>query len=493
MRVADVRLTLPQAPVRVRLLGMPAEWSAALRQAGLVVVDEESPTPETGSEAPDLVIAQPGQAGHAVTAGARQIVIAGRSSDRLLRAAGYQVVRLLVRPGRTGPRLIAPFAHRRALRYAAADSSRPDGRRLRRWLAGAAFRGPFHRLLPPGAVVTLGSRDPGLPYPFPPDLTQRLGPGAEWVLKLGTGDDLQRAVFLVFPPAAPVPAWVVKLGRVSGHATGFDRDAEGLARAAGAGRRTAAHTPVLLTRAEVNGQPVIVESAGVGQPLHGLLAGSLRADVKRGLVAAVAGWTLDVASETRTDPVGLTEELARLRGLAAPPLASAAELVDHLPPLSGVLAHNDLGTWNIIARPPDRFTVVDWESSRPVGLPLWDLVYFLADALPRLADPQGRVSADAVVALFRGEHSESRTLFGWLRRAVEALAIPDAAVGPVTTLCVLHHAASVSARRRELETRVGPDAKADPTREVSLWPEVAQAWCRDTSLGPAWTGWRRDP
>ena len=35
------------------------------------------------------------------------------------------------------------------------------------------------------------------------------------------------------------------------------------------------------------------------------------------------------------------------------------------------------------------FTAIDWESANPAGLPLWDLWYFLADALPRLHQSDG--------------------------------------------------------------------------------------------------------
>jgi hypothetical protein len=158
-----------------------------------------------------------------------------------------------------------------------------------------------------------------------------------------------------------------------------------------------------------------------------------------------------------------------------------------------VLQHNDLGTWNIVVDPatPASFTALDWESARPVGLPLWDLWYFLQDALGVLDGFAGLSDHDLVrreahaLRLFRGELSTSEVLFEWTRRAVAACGIPDGAVGSLATLCFVHHGLS-HATRAEAVRRHTPEAAALDM----LWPRLAKGWLEDPALGVGWTGWR---
>jgi len=130
---------------------------------------------------------------------------------------------------------------------------------------------------------------------------------------------------------------------------------------------------------------------------------------------------------------------------------------------------------------------VDWESARRHGLPLWDLLYFLMDALPLLegaATPEQRVSA--AVRILRGESESSAVLFQWLRRAVSAAAVPADAVGAVTTLCWLHHGLSHVPRRAAADrTEPGSAAALSP---IDL---LAPIWLQDPALGSGWDAWRR--
>ena len=49
------------------------------------------------------------------------------------------------------------------------------------------------------------------------------------------------------------------------------------------------------------------------------------------------------------------------------------------------------------------FMAIDWESARPAGMPLWDLCYFLADALPRLEGSADRETyLNRTLTLFAG-------------------------------------------------------------------------------------------
>jgi hypothetical protein len=152
----------------------------------------------------------------------------------------------------------------------------------------------------------------------------------------------------------------------------------------------------------------------------------------------------------------------------------------------GILAHNDLGAWNVVADDRGGFGVVDWESARHPGLPLWDLTYFLADALSvvehgRIDDPTA-----AVLKIFRGESELSSVLFAHVRRAVDRLGIAPSAVGPLVTLGWLHHGLSLDQRRTKIDTLATGAGRAQRGPLGGLAPP----WLADPALGWGWSAWR---
>jgi hypothetical protein len=158
-----------------------------------------------------------------------------------------------------------------------------------------------------------------------------------------------------------------------------------------------------------------------------------------------------------------------------------ADLVERLPDVPAVLQHNDLGTWNIVTD-GRAFMAIDWESARPAGMPLWDLCYFLADALPRLEGSADRDTyLNRTLTLFAGHSAHSALLFRWIREAVRALQIPPAAVGPLVTLCWLHHGLSADARTRALGA-----SRAAPLGHLGL---MGPHWLVHPALGPSWSAW----
>jgi len=153
--------------------------------------------------------------------------------------------------------------------------------------------------------------------------------------------------------------------------------------------------------------------------------------------------------------------------------------------LPGVLQHNDLGSWNIVVG-CGRFTVLDWELAREHGLPLWDLFYFLADALALLdGSTSGEERHLHTIRLFRGDLESSRILFGWTRRAVAEARLPVEAVGMIATLCWLHHSLTPIHRREAMELFA---RGAKQPIHGTEW--VATAWLGDPALGPTWERWR---
>ena len=488
LRAADLRFVLPHPVETATVLRRPHDARVEALRCGLeaagVRVRRDRSDDHAGSP-PDLVVASAQDAGQALRLPARTHLLLGRVPPGLLRRTGRAGVPLLVRPGAAGPETIVPVDPPGALRYYLSRMSSPPalaGRlRNRGFAALSRTPVPVERLLPGSALATVLAEDARpLLVPALVRAAHALGvpSEAQWVLALGRGDDLQRAVFHLLLGGRR--RWVVKFARVPGAADSFTRDEEGLALVGSAGGTTAAHAPTHLGRLHVAGHVGSVESAAPGRPLLELLGSA-----PLPLVERIAAWVLQMGTATAAPAAALQPERQRLEREVLPawrPLGVPDDLVAALPDLPAVLQHNDLGTWNVMTD-GHAFMAVDWESARSAGMPLWDLCYFLADALPRAegpADPGTYLAR--TLSLFAGRSPHSPVLFGWVRAAVEALQIPPAAVGPLVTLCWLHHGLSAELRGRALAA-----SAAAPLGHLAL---LGRHWLADPALGSSWSAWR---
>jgi hypothetical protein len=311
---------------------------------------------------------------------------------------------------------------------------------------------------------------------------------ASWFLTFGQGDALSRNAFQLFRPGSSGPDWILKFARVAGYSERFDDDERGLRLARSAGEPIGAHAPRLIGRFELEGVHASLETAASGRRLRDVLRTPGNRDDKLALIDRIAEWILALGRLTRSSPDTIEAERHRLRTSVVPAwrdLGAHAALVEDLPPVVGVTQHNDLGTWNVVSGSGD-FVVVDWENAREAALPLWDLLYFLADALLVLegSDAPERMPG-GMVRLFAGEEASSPLLFSWVRRAVDAAAVPPSAVGPIATLCWLSHSHAVAAHNTDLASRL----PQDPPRTHGL-EGLARAWMENPVLGPGWSVWR---
>ena len=416
LRRVDLRFALPHPVRRAAVLDAEA-WREALAEAGVEVADAGEL---------DLACAPAQRAAEAAALGARAVLLEGRGGRRALRRAGYHTSRFLPLPTIEAPDLVLPLARDAPVGYAL-RTWRPARSRAKRArnaaLAGLARLGALPDLRP---LQTLGLREPGPPLAIASAAALGADPEAQWFLTLGQGDALTRAVFHLFPPGSAEPAWALKLARVPGYEKPFARDERGLALAHDTGGNAAAHAPRLLGRFEVDGHHASLETAALGERLSTLLP--RRTDGARTAFADVAGWTQAVGAETAAK--GIDDELERLEREVVPRWNAPAGLLDAVRSVPSVLQHNDLGTWNVVFAGPGRFTVLDWESARPAGLPLWDLLYFAVDALGQL-DRMGSFEERTAhaVRLLRGDLPASSTLFEWIRRYVQELQLPPESVG----------------------------------------------------------------
>ena len=151
-----------------------------------------------------------------------------------------------------------------------------------------------------------------------------------------------------------------------------------------------------------------------------------------------------------------------------------------------VLAHNDPGTWNILAE-GDAFTLLDWESATDCAPPLWDLVYFLSHAALLLDGADLVVDPAAhVIRVFQGDAPSSRLVHDCVTRAARSLDLPRAAVGPLVATCWLHHGLSRGARIEAVRNLGGA-----PSAGTAAVPErLAARWLTAPGLGCDWDAWR---
>lgn len=474
----DARFLLP-GPVTSAFVFGDTGWRDGLEAAGVPVSGEP--------DGVDLVVASSRDAGAALAAGGSAVILEGRSEAAAVRRAGYTPRRVLPVPAIETPVLLLPLDRPNAAAYAIEHWTSPTSiaKRLRKHVVKTLAR---HRALPPlTPLITLGSRLPGS-LPFVLDGARELGvpPDVEWFLVSRPEYELGRGLFVVFPNGARTPSWVVKFARVPDYTAPFDSDERGLRLAQEATNAVSSHAPRLIGRLQIGGLHASVETAAVGARMDAFLAGRTGRSAKLASIERVADWVIELGAATR-EPGQSAAELARLAQDVVPAWSArgvSADITEQIGDVPAVLQHNDLGCWNIVTD-GGSFTVVDWESARRHGLPLWDLWYFLADALADLDGVRAQPDREQhFVRLFRGELPSSETLFAWTRKAVEASSVPARAVGPLATLCWLHHAQSHMRNVARVQEHA-PHAVAPEWLSVRL-PEL---WLGEQGLGSSWSAW----
>jgi hypothetical protein len=464
------------------------EWRTGLQSAGVEVVA----APDDRRNGVDVVVTPTHLVESALAIGASSVIVEG-SGGRPLRGSGYTVRRFVLRPTRERPSLALPIDQPDAVSYALESWSVVD----RRWkvarMRGAQFlfaRGFFPAWASP--VVTVATRVADAPAMVAAARDFGVPEATRWFLTFGQGDALSRNAFHLFRAGSRRPEWVLKFARVSGYAKRFDNDERGLRLAREAGRVVAAHVPQILGRFVVDGVHASLEAAAAGRRLRDVLRrpGDRRAKLR--LIDAIAAWIVELGAVTQAPPQAMAAELERLRAELVPKWAQLGvdvALVDELARLRPVVQHNDLGTWNVVAE-GDRFVVVDWEDAREAASPLWDLLYFLADAFvlldaPNAPDEGPQRLPERIARLFAGEAPSSQRLFSWVRRAADAAHVSADSVGAVATLCWLSHSSSADSHNLDLAAWT----PRDPPRLHGV-EGMGRAWMAHPALGPRWSVWR---
>ena len=475
LRRIDSRFLLPDPVRRAVVLPGIDGWGEELERANVAVGPN-------GSEPLDLVVGPAERAKEAAAMRPRAVIVEGRGGRGLARA-GFQRCAYLPLPRHSDPLVFVPLGDSAPARYAVEHWAYADSRpkrvrnRILATLAGSGLLPPVR----PEVVVAAPNGD--LPFvvraAFEVGLPQDVRP----LLLAGQGDDYSRAAFLLFEPGADEPSWALKFARLPVRLSAFESEKRGLQLAQEAGGVVAARAPRWLGSFGTEGLQCTLETAACGKPLVALLRSSPdRAESERA-VERVCRWLLELARETRAAPEALDDERRRLADDVLPGWGVDRALVDDLPPVPAVLQHNDVGSWNVVAK-EDAFTVLDWEDAVRHGLPLWDLFYFLADAAAHLdsaPDPEEHFEQ-----LFLGEAPSSELLFGWTRTMVDALELQPEAVGRIATLCWLHHGIGGRGRAEDAQ-----DPRPAAHVAVGQLRGLTERWLRHPALGSGWSRWAR--
>jgi hypothetical protein len=431
---ADLRFLLPEGPDSAIVIGGDRPFEDELAYAGVSV----------GGDSADVAIAPAARVREALGVEASSLLLLGRPPLAVLRRAGYNAASYLPLPSERAWTTLVPLGEGVTTRYAVDRflGTGQTGSRIRYDIAGAVLSRSAARRLP--GAITVAAR--GALAPFMQTAAECHGApsGCAAIVARSAGSDVSlRRVVMHLVDAEGIPRSIVKFARLPGLGHPIEREAAGRARAAAAGPVVSTRLPGTYARFEHAGLHASLEAAVAGERLDHLLHGQESREVKLAAVGDVVEWLLAVSRETAAPAETLDPLRAYLNEAILPvwaPYGAPRDLVARVPPVAGVFQHGDLGAVHVI-RSDREFRVVDWENARAHSLPLWDLLYFLRDALARI---DGAQDDDARVRhflrLFRGELATSAVLRSAVLRAMDEASVPSTAAGPLATLERLAHA-----------------------------------------------------
>lgn len=469
-RRADLRFLLPQAPRRVSLVGAHPGWSDSLHLAGCTLIP-------AGSAVDTLFVGASAVRAMTGTPEADQVLVEGRRRP----PAGWSAQQWRVAVRRHEP-------------IACARPEDPDlvAQAVRRWapasarnlaaqsvLSGLAARG-VGSLLPTVTVLTRGPR----PEHEFSRLAHELGApsGSRPLVLLGGGAILRRVAVLLHPPGEADASHVLKVERLpSGDARpDSEQVTSRLARRLGS---PAVLVPVSVGAGSWNGLPATLEEAAPGRDLDGLL--HRHAGAADAALPVVTQWWTDLAQATARPPMpgawrATGADAARRWPTHAAMATQAAERLEGWA-TPRVLEHGDVATCGnvVVGRRP---AVIDWENGDEQGVPLRDLLPFLAYGLAvQGLPPDTELRAAAVLELCRGRSPRSAELGAAVREYVHRLGVPVEAVGPLALLSWLHHGGARALDVAVLEELGLPAHAPDSVAQI-----IAAGWVADPQLSLDW-------
>lgn len=170
----------------------------------------------------------------------------------------------------------------------------------------------------------------------------------------------------------------------------------------------------------------------------------------------VIDWIIELGAVTargsQSTPSQLAAALEQLLGsfaeLYGPPpevYTFLANQIAHLGRNQGsiplVFQHGDPGTWNMFVTNQGQIAVLDWEAAEPLGVPLWDLFYFLRSYSILVARKGGRRDrSKGYREQFLAGGAMGQLVADATARYCQRVALPRSLVEPLFYTCWMHRA-----------------------------------------------------
>lgn len=250
---------------------------------------------------------------------------------------------------------------------------------------GPRRRGRYGSLLvSPGAAPDLGP--PGWLRKMAAEEGHDLD-GWRWGMSRTSEYESQKLLLFLYEPANPRPALVVKITRSRRFNDRLETEISALRDLEVAGVVEPATVPRIAFSGRPGGLVVAAETALHGAPFRQRSSGEPDCP----LALAAVNWLLRLGSATAdrssVSPALAAERMtllvARFRQVYDPPARISGFLEEQLAQVDSakafpvVFAHGDAGNWNLLVSDDGRVAFLDWENAEPLGVPLWDLFYFL--------------------------------------------------------------------------------------------------------------------
>ena len=241
------------------------------------------------------------------------------------------------------------------------------------------------------------------------------------LLLTGGERSINKVVGLPFDGAGIEPDAVIKFARTPEADAALEHET-GVLRAVEAERPSLGGVPRVISDGTRAGRRELVQTALHGRPLFTRLEPATLPGLARQVTEMLIGlagpaeplprerWWERLVGEPLAD---LGRDFGAVLGDEG--LALARRILGDLGDLLSCPEHRDCSPWNVILTPEGGPALLDWESAEPRGLPLLDLVYFLANSVFRMEGAYGP---------------------GEARRAYARLLDPATAIGAIAAECI---------------------------------------------------------
>ncbi|RIK43638.1 MAG: hypothetical protein DCC55_05200 [Chloroflexi bacterium] len=281
-------------------------------------------------------------------------------------------------------------------------------------------------------------------------------------------------IFLILSEGRPEPVLVAKMPRLAQATAGLEREAANLQRVQAQRVEGFDTIPHLVTLEKYSGHLLLLETALSGQ----LMGPTVIRRQFDHCCDAVSNWLVEIQGPEPGAEPEAGEWFARL---IEQPLHAFTErfpwsreelkLLEQMwtliaplrtAKLRFVFEHGDLSHPNLLLLENGKVGVVDWELAQPLGLPTYDLFFFLTYAA--FAKEKARTNTDCLAAFQTAFFGPTAWARPWVHRYAVDLSLPTALLTPLFLIVWLRYLVGLSGRLEQAAPALGPFG-----REQVMW------------------------